>query len=158
MHRMHVPPSSPGTPQVLPTQPCSGVEMFDAPACGPGDAALDHAWALLTGPEKATKGVGVNGNHRRTQHQARARGRFAAADGWVCTPRTFPMGHRTSPAPRPTPAQLHIHVADVQSSLLSALNGLKAGAGWTTISCSAGPAQNCKGKLAWARWRWARAR
>ncbi|KAL4447727.1 hypothetical protein ABPG75_004946 [Micractinium tetrahymenae] len=53
---------------VLPTKPCSGVEMYAAAACG-GDAALDYAWGLLSGPQKATKGVGVNGNHRRTQHQ-----------------------------------------------------------------------------------------
>ncbi|KAL4424407.1 hypothetical protein ABPG77_005650 [Micractinium sp. CCAP 211/92] len=54
---------------VLPTKPCSGVEMYSVTACGPGDAALDYAWSLLSGPEKATKGLGVNGNHRRTQHQ-----------------------------------------------------------------------------------------
>ena len=42
--------------------------MFSAPACG-GDAILDHAYGLLSGPQKAVKGLGVNGNHRRTQHQ-----------------------------------------------------------------------------------------
>lgn len=65
-------PSAPcAAPQVLPTKPCSGTEMYAAAACGPGDAALDYAWSLLSGPEKAIKGVGMNGNHRRTQHQAR---------------------------------------------------------------------------------------
>lgn len=54
---------------MLPTKPCSGVEMYSVTACGPGDAALDYAWSLLSGPEKATKGLSVNGNHRRTQHQ-----------------------------------------------------------------------------------------